>query len=217
MSLIIALILIIIVMTLMSNNKSKVKAYERKRNAERAVIEEWEALYVDEGLERKLLACISEKENYDVVYREVSEVIANMEHWKYLLDSGFPLNEDQIDGAENYKQAREEMLKNREIARDIMLANRGKVSSWSNSYGYKAYVRSGSTGLKEMYYEYAETILNILQNRGVQVELLYMNDTGDESYRWAGSFGDRFRNDGHCVIMKFDRGLFVATSIPPIK
>lgn len=217
MSLIIALILIIFVWMSMSNDKAKAKAYERKKNAERSPIEKWETLYVDKDLEKRLITCISEKENYAAVYKEVSEVIANMGHWKHLLDSGFPLNEDQIEGAINYKQAHEEMIRNREIALDIMLANRGKVSFWASVSGYKAFVRNGATSLKDAYYEYAETILNIMRGLGAQVELVYLYDTGSECYRWKGTLGSRFRNDGSCIVKDFDRSLFQASSIPQIR
>ena len=217
MSFIIALILVIVILTLMSNDKTKTVAYERKRDEGKALVKEWEDLYVDEELEKKLTYCISEKENYATVYEEVSETIANMEHWKYLLETGFPLNEDQISGSIDYRQAKERMLRNRNIARDIMLANRGKVSFLASSSGYKAFVRRGTTELRESYYEYAETILNILRNRGAQVELFYLNNAGAESYRWVGSFGDRFRNNKNCVIKNFDRDLFQVSPVPPIE
>jgi len=217
MSLIIALILIVVVWASMSNNKTKVKEYERKRNAERAAVEEWKTLYVDKELEKVLIACISENENYDAVYKEVSDVVANMKYWKYLLDSGFPLNEDQIEGAANYKQAYEEMVRNREIALDIMLAKRGKVSFWASMSGYKAFVRNGTTSLKEAHYEYAETILNIMRRRGAQIELFYLYDTGAEYYRWTGSSGERFGNDERCIIKSFDRSLFQPSSFPVIE
>lgn len=217
MSLIIALILIIIVCTLIGRDKARSKAYERRRDAEKTSVEKWESLYVDKELEKRLIRCISEKDNYIAIYDEVSKVLANMEYWKYLLDLGFPLNEDQIVGASDYKQARKRMQESRRIALDIMLANRGKVSSWASSYGYVAYVRKGTTLLKESYYEYAETILNILRSKGARVELLYIYNTGSEEYRWKGSFGDRFKNDDYTTIKLFDRSLFKTTSLPPIE
>ena len=106
MSLIIALILIIIVCTLTAKDKSKSEAYERRRNIEKEAVGKWESLYVDKELEKRLICCISEKDNYVAIYDEVSKVLANMEYWKYMLDLGFPLNEDQITGVSDYKQAR---------------------------------------------------------------------------------------------------------------
>lgn len=217
MSLIIALMLIFIVCTLTTKDKIKSKEYEYRRDVERTAIEKWENLYVDKELENRLIRCISEKDNYVAIYDEVSKVLANMEHWKYLLDLGFPLNEDQIIGASDYKQARKRMQESQSVALDIMLANRGKVSSWSSSYGYVAYVRKGTTLLKESYYEYAETILNILRSKGARVELLYIYNMGSENYRWKDSFGDRFKNDDYTTIKPFDRSLFQATSLPSIE
>ena len=217
MSLIIALILIIIVCTLTAKDKSKSEAYERRRNIEKEAVGKWESLYVDKELEKRLICCISEKDNYVAIYDEVSKVLANMEYWKYMLDLGFPLNEDQITGVSDYKQARKRMQENQSVALDIMLANRGKVSSWASSYGYVAYVRKGTTLLKESYYEYAETILNILRSKGAHVELLYIYNMGSENYKWKGSFGDRFKNDDYTTIKPFDRSPFKTTSLPPIE
>lgn len=217
MSLIIALVLIIIVCTLMAKDKAGTKAYENRRDVEKAAVEKWESLYVDKELEKRLIHCISEKDNYAAVYDEVSKVLANMEYWKYLLDLGFPLNEDQIIGASDYKQARKRMQESQSIALDIMLANRGKVSSWASSYGYAAYVKKGTTLLKESYYEYAKTILSILRSKGARVELLYIYNMGSENYRWKDSFGDRFKNDDYTTIKPFDRSLFQATSLPSIE
>ncbi len=217
MSFIIAIILVIVVWILMSNDKTKTVAYERKRDKKKASIEEWENLYVDEELEKKLISCISEKENYATVYEEVSKTIANMEHWKYLLDTGFPLNEDQIDKAVNERRALEEIGRNKSIALDIMLANRGKVSWHSSAYGYAASVIRGAKSLKEAQYEYAETILNIMRSRGAQVELFYINSSGSEHYGWVGSSLERLRNDSFSTVKEFSRLFFQFSSVPPIE
>lgn len=217
MSLIIALILIIIVCTLTAKDKSKSEAYERRRNIEKEAVGKWESLYVDKDLEVRLERCIADERNYTAVREEISKVLSTMEHWRYLLDGDFVLNESQIVGAVNHKQAREILRKNQTVALDIMLANRGKVSMLAATFGYKAYVRNGTRDLRESAYEYAETILNILRSKGAHVELLYIYNMGSEDYKWKGSFGDRFKNDDYTTIKPFDRSLFKTTSLPPIE
>lgn len=217
MSLIIALILIIVVCTLVFKDKTKSTMYERRREVEKTAVEKWESIYIDKELEKKLIAYIPEEENYTAVYEEVSKVLANMEHWKCLLDLGFPLNEAQIGDEANHLQALEQIDENRRVALDIMLANRGKVSWYSSAYGYDASVIRGTRSLKEAQYEYAETILNIMRSCGAQVELFYINSSGSEHYGWVGSSLERLKDDGFSSVKEFSRLLFQTSSVPPVE
>lgn len=183
MSLIIALFLIVIILCTISGEKSKAAAFDRSAREQDRIVADWEDLYVDRDLEARLQLCIADEYNYAAVREEVSKVLSTMKHWRYLLDGDFALNESQIYGAANYKRAYERMRDNKEIALDIMLANRGKVSVMAAAFGYKAYM-SGPRELKESAYEYAETILKLMRQHGAEVNLYYHGYLGSETYYW---------------------------------
>lgn len=219
MSLILALVLIAIVLWKIGKDKSKSAAFDREKNIRDSIISNWEDLYVDKDLEARLERCIADERNYAAVREEISKVLSNMEHWRYLLDGDFPLNDNQILGWSNQKQARETLRNNQRIALDIMLANRGKVSTMAATFGYNAYVRSGSYDLKESAYEYAETILRLMRYRSADVELYCYCYLADESYYWKGTHPEH-RNDptNGEILLPFDREeIFAHNAIPAIQ
>lgn len=217
MSLIIALILIIIVCTLTAKDKSKSEAYERRRNIEKEAVGKWESLYVDKDLEARLERCIADERNYAAIREEISKVLSNTKHWRYLIDGDFPLNESQILGLSNQKQAYKTLRSNQRIALDIMLANRGKVSTMAATFGYNAYVRSGSYDLKESAYEYAETILQLMRSRGAKVELYYHCHLAKESYYWQGTHPRHCNDPASGEVLKpFDKETIFADNVIPV-
>ena len=187
MSLILALVLIAIVLCKVGSDKSKAAAFDREKSKRDSIISDWEDLYVDKDLEARLERCIADERNYTAVREEISKVLSTMEHWRYLLDGDFVLNESQIVGVVNHKQAREILRKNQTIALDIMLANRGKISMLAATFGYKAYVRNGTRDLRESAYEYAETILKLMRLQGAKVKLYYHQHLAKEAYYWEGT------------------------------
>lgn len=216
MSLILALVLIAIVLWKIGKDKSKSAAFDREKNIRDSIISNWEDLYVDKDLEARLERCIADERNYAAVREEISKVLSNMEHWRYLLDGDFPLNDNQILGWSNQKQARETLRNNQRIALDIMLANRGKVSTMAATFGYNAYVRSGSYDLKESAYEYAETILQIMRSRGAKVELYYHCHLAKESYYWQGTHPRHCNDPASGEVLKpFDRETIFADNVIP--
>lgn len=216
MSLILALVLIAIVLCKVGSDKSKTAAFDREKSKRDRIISKWESLYIDKDLEIKLERYIADERNYTAVREETSKVLSTMEHWRYLLDGNFVLNESQIVGAVNHKQACEILRKNQTIALDIMLANRGKVSMLAATFGYKAYVRNGTRDLRESAYEYAETILKLMRLQGAKVKLYYHQHLGEEAYYWEGTHPQHQNapaNGEH--MLEFDRKeVFGRCSIP---
>lgn len=216
MSLIIALVLIAIILCKVGSEKSKIAEYDREKSRQDKIVSDWERLYVDRDLEQKLRLCIADERNYDAIREEVSKVLSTMEHWHYLLDGDFVLNESQLCGTASYKWAREAMDRNQTIALDIMLANRGKVSRMAVTFGYKAYLIHGSLDLRESAYEYAETILNLLRHRGATVGLYYYRGLADEAFYWEGTHPyHRHNPSGGEYLLEFDKKmLFAPNPIP---
>lgn len=219
MSLIFALVLIAIVLWKVGKDKSKSAAFDRERNIRNNIISDWESIYVDKDLEAKLERCIADERNYAAVREEISKVLSNTKHWRYLIDGDFPLNESQIFGLSNQRRAYKTLRSNQRIALDIMLANRGKVSTMASVFGYNAYVRSGSYDLKESAYEYAETILRLMRYRSTDVELYCHCYLAEESYYWKGTHPEH-RNDptNGEILLPFDREeIFAHNAIPAIQ
>lgn len=216
MSLILALVLIAIVLCKVGNDKSKAAAFDREKSKRDSVISDWEGLYVDKDLEARLERCIADERNYTAVREEISKVLLTMEHWRYLLDGDFVLNESQIVGAINHKQAREILRRNQAIALDIMLANRGKVSMMAFTFGYKAYVRNGTRDLQESSYEYAETILKLMRLQGAKVKLYYHQHLAKEAYYWEGTHPQHQNNPANGEhMLDFDRRIILGNCYIP--
>lgn len=216
MSLILALALIAIVLCKVGNDKSKAAAFDREKSKRDSIISDWEDLYVDKDLEARLERCIADERNYTAVREEISKVLSTMEHWRYLLDGDFVLNESQIVGAVNRKQACEILRKNQTIALDIMLANRGKVSMMAATFGYKAYVRNGTRDLRESAYEYAETILKLMRLQGAKVKLYYHQHLAKEAYYWEGTHPQHQNNPSNGErMLEFDRKKVLGCSSIP--
>lgn len=216
MSLILALVLIAIVLCKVGNDKIKAAAFDREKSKRDNIISDWEDLYVDKDLEARLERCIADERNYAAVREEISKVLSTMEHWRYLLDGDFALNESQIVGVVNHKQAWEILRRNQTIALDIMLANRGKVSMLASTFGYKAYVRNGTRDLRESAYEYAETILKLMRLHGAKVKLYYHQHLAKEAYYWEGTH-PQHQNDpvNGERMLEFDRkAIFGGCAIP---
>ena len=218
MSLIIALVLITIVLCKVGSDKSKAAVFDREKSKRDSIISDWEDLYVSRDLEASLRRCIADERNYAAVREEVSKVLSTKEHWRYLSDGDFVLNESQISGVVNYKQAHETLRRNQTIALDIMLANRGKVSAMAAAFGYKAYKRSGTLDLKESAYEYAETILKLMRLRDAKVKLYYYRHIADEAYYWEGTHPYHRNNPSRGeYLTEFEKALiFLENPIPPI-
>lgn len=215
MSLIIAIFLIVILLCRVVGDKSKSAEYDRRKRERDKLISEWESRYTNSGLEKTLRRCIADPNNYGAVCEEIFPILSNTNHWSYLTGGRFVLNEDQVSLSEDRRQ----LGKNQRVALDIMLANRGKVSSEAAIYGYKAYVYFGTTSLKESSYEYANMLLGILNNHSAELKLRYYRQMGSESYIWIGSTADLRRTGlDHEAILPFDRDvLFKSASIPPIE
>lgn len=185
MSLIIALALIIIICVKVSNDKSKEAAYDLRKETEDSAIEGWESRFVDRELEVKLRSCIENEQNYGDILSELALSASDTEYLKAIINDGFPLHLDQGGNLEL-------VTKNRRIASDIMMANRGKITSVGSSFGYRAELKYGNNYTKRSCYEYAELLKRILESRGIHICMLY--NSNRDAYVWEGSFGSKEYN-----------------------
>lgn len=204
MSLIIALAMIIIIVCKVVSEKAEFAEIDRK-NAERDIMfASWENIYVDNKLEETLRKCISEEENRQLVCEEVFHSIRDTKFFQdYINEDHFlkiGLDEDQ------------------RVALDIMLANRGKISSRAARFGYYIYTASGRAYVKKAA-EYADTILSLINKKRPELKLYYYEHAGSCSYIWGGSRDYVNYNGRDGVTLRvFDKAEFLKTTeIPPIE
>lgn len=171
MALIIAIVLIVIVGIKVADDKARTRQYKNESAKRFKQHDEWVSLHVDSELESRLNSFISNKDNYNAVWEEVSATFKKLEHWK------------------NFTKF--SLLKDKKIVLDIMLANRGKVSFDAAVFGYRAYLSSESDMLKKSQFELVEWIRDTLNQKGADVDLIY-SGVGDslvpaDCYYWIGT------------------------------
>ena len=126
-----------------------------------------------------------------------------MDYWKSHPAFGWKFSHSQVDySRRDTKSQREYIDFHREIAKHIMLANRGKV----DEYGIDAHIWFGEVpGLTRINFELAEWIQNTLKKQGIDLKLYYKVDSrGDDEYVWEGSF--KCKNNG-IELKEFSRDL----------
>jgi hypothetical protein len=190
MHLIIALILIFIVGVKVFGEKCGEMQYNSQHNKENSEREAWITAHTDRQLEERLKRYIANPECYDDVVEEIVPVFKGLEHWaskgSYLLI----LHERYMPTTKKAEEHRKMVNKNRKIALDILLANRGKVSTDSALWGYRAYLERdgyGADELKKSQFELVQWIRNTLNNEGENVELMCSVRSGCSTYYWVGT------------------------------
>lgn len=206
MSLIIAVIGIIVFLAIVIPESAKSSAYDREMNQMRASKEAFKEMYSDLEFESQLLHAITSSDNYDAVYAEVLPILEKTEYWNHFTQ----------------ETLKPWALDNRDIILDIMLANRGKVSYLSCTFGYTANIAyNDHFEPKEKMFEYVELLQSLLKKRGVHLGLIYYRKISgfkDEGYAWNGS-GKALdaRDDSAYTTMPFSKDLLsLKSEIPPI-
>jgi len=205
MSLIIGLVLLVILLVRVGDDKLKQAEYKREKRERDQRLEDFKSRYVAEELEKQLKECIDDERNHAAIMQEIRPALVRIEHLEDLLAP--------------YCISRKFSLKSskcKEIAYNIMLANRGKIDSWVYMQGYKGPLISKNS-LKERigFFEYVDVILNIMRRRYPEMEI-YVHIA---EYIWKGSFADGVRISPEYV-KKFDKKIIFPedpTPIPPIE
>lgn len=190
MPLIIAIVLILIIGFKVASDKAQTKQYEDKSANLRVTHDEWVARHVNHELESQLREFISNRDNSEAIKEEVSPVLEKLEHWANYANLS-PYDDSQGKSVQYTKAYRETIRHGRKVILDILLANRGKVSSDSAVWGYNAYLNSGNDTLKMSQFELVEWIKNTLNQQGYDVDLVY-SGSGDsqvpsDCYYWVGT------------------------------
>lgn len=177
---------------------AKVEADRRKTEASRREIwnhqvsdESWYDKHTNEALERSLRARMDDPSFYQEVLEEVLPAFRQMPSWSYR--NSIVIRADQLSAKMaklNAKTRQNFIVRERNIALDIMLANRGKVSTTAANFGYDVFNRalSGTNNLDRRD-ELARWIESTLRSQGVDIKLTCkQNEAGDKKYVWVGSY-----------------------------
>lgn len=219
MALVVAVILIIFVLGKMAVEKGGEYEYEQKKQEREKISSAFEEKYVDKLLEDQLWDYVRDERNFDAVAKEMYAAFAEMEHFKDV--NVLLLNKGCIDYSLSKKKIEEQtdlMIDNQQLAVDIMLANRGKISTYVSIFGHEAHIYpDGSSELfKYRAFELIEWIRDTLKKQGVVAVPVYIkqNDTMVDrggKYCWKGSseevFARTFPDELTYTILPFDRSL----------
>lgn len=182
MPLLIGLILGLFLLFKITSEKSSLAQLQAKQEAKKAIEDAWKAQYTDlNGLEDDLLKYIQDPRNYDKVAAEVEQALESMPHWK-----GYKLllHPYQFEPPKSKKKADDDFnrrIKDRDLAKDIMLANRGKVRHFCACFGYSVFP-------VERKYELVSWIRDTLAKQEIYLEpLTKRNKCCCLYYVWDGS------------------------------
>jgi hypothetical protein len=179
-------------------DKAGTAAYDRQRDARQKQEAEWEAKYTDRSLEYRLTTFIEDPRNSEAVRNEVipalKEMIANhgdQPLWTYIINGGVvPFD----------------------LALDIMLANRGKISNNTAHWGFEAHNKMAG-------YARCEWIRDTLQKQGVYATPLYIKEVGyrPAEYVWEGSPASHPYSHDQRPMLRFEDALIEPkpVEIPP--
>lgn len=194
MAIIIAVFLIIIVLAKVLKDKSGEHKYSVKEKAWREGTDRFDAAYMDKSIEDAIRVLFDDKDRLEEAHREVDLAFQQMPHWcgesLYLHPSEFAYKNNKFT-QKAYKDLSKKMERDRQLALDIMLANRGKVASNATWSGYPSYVTQPYSDafqlIKEQQFEFVAWIRDTLQKQGVQLTPICVTSAGGVTYGWLGS------------------------------
>ena len=208
MELVIAIILIVILLFRIYPSKKASSEYDKQAKTRKEQTSQFKQQYTSDELERSFRGFISDERNCQQVVDKVNDALRGI-NYEYLW-TGI-LNDSQLRDTpkSQYQKMYEQMLANREIAMDVLLAERGKIASIRTAFGYRAFLNSSNKELKKACFEYAERIMSIInKDRGNDpVMLVYKFNGRNSVYVWDGSQGDKQYGRPYEKRMTFDRAL----------
>lgn len=188
MSIIIVLILVLAIGYLGLRDKKGERKYQRETEERKSISDDFNRKFVDKRLEESISIAFENEESATAIKEEVHQALKHINSW-----NGYSLTLTRSDCARlkgwKQKQAERKLNGDRELALNIMLANRGKVSSRSATHGYETYfILDGHSKAKLQQFELVEWITNTLEKQGVHVTPIYKFAYGTSVYGWLGSF-----------------------------
>ena len=190
MELVIAVVLMIILFFRLLPDKVGQSEYKHRKTEWERTTQAFAERYTNKQLEDAIWLAFSDDTQLPTIRNEANMAFQQMESWKgkelVLCTSDFTYPKGKYT-QKAYRENTEQMYRDRRLVRDILLANRGKVSSDSNRSGYNSYLNTEYQALKERQYELVEWIQSTLKKQGVSITPVCVNKTGSRYYAWLGS------------------------------
>lgn len=196
MPLIIAIVLIAIIGIKVLGDKTNEWDYNAQKKEWQDGTARFDELYVDKSIEEAIRAMFDDKSKLGDIHKEVDLAMGEMEHWRgshiYLNPTEFVYKNGKFT-QKAYKDFSRMMERDRQVALDIMLANRGKVSKNASLSGYDTYICTDYSEykqqLKEKQFELVAWIQKKLERQGVRLSPVYVcSDAAcTKRYAWLGS------------------------------
>lgn len=212
MSLVIAVVLIVALFCIARSDKAKERDFDARQKAWMTPCDDFERAYTSPVLEREIKIALSDKTKRAAICREVNAALQEMPGWsKYRCDE--EKNLKYFVSGELLYESQTSSFYGNDLAVDILLANRGKVTEYAAQYGYKSYMSSDDCSgaiqnLKESAYEKIEWIQKALRKHGVELTPVHAGVGCRSRYAWLGSYAAPKRDfNGECSYKPFNRSL----------
>jgi len=184
---ILAIILVLILIYLKIEDKTKRSVYDNLIIEKNDVSGTFKSIFIDAKLERELHDFILDERNLPQVSEEVLKAFSEMEHFRDIKDFSLHNSYFNIEWA----------------ALDIMLANRGKIRALCNTCGYDCKFYPGYNEKDELAkvraYEFVEWLEKTLTAQGLPAKILVRARGYNSKYVWACSsasycgFGEKLK------------------------
>lgn len=210
MSIIIVLILVLAIGCLGLRDKRGKRKYQRETEEIKSISDDFNRRFVDKRLEESISIAFESEESATAIKDEVHRALKQINSW-----NGYSLTVTRSDCARlkgwKEKQAERKLNGDRELALNIMLANRGKVSNHSATHGYETYfILEGHSKAKLQQFELVEWIADTLEKQGIHITPIYKFAYGTSVYGWLGSFAvpkDRAMDTLYYEVKPFTKAL----------
>lgn len=216
MPIIIALALVLAIGCLGLRDKKNERKYQRETEERKSLSDDFNSRFVGKGLEESISIAFENEENATAIKTEVYQALKQMSSW-----DGYSLTLTRSDCVQlkgwKEKSKKNKLNGDRELALNIMLANRGKVSSYSATHGYETYfILDGHSKAKLQQFELVEWIANTLGKQGIHITPVCKFAYGTSVYGWLGSFAvpkDRAMDTLYYEVKPFTKALVEHTPV----
>lgn len=179
MELIIAVFLGLIILGKVGMDKNAIKKVDSAIQKSERAKDDWSLAHTNKQMEDEFYKMVKQESCYDGICDEIAQVFESLPHWRGRRVSLF--RHQLLE--RNHRKAEDQLINNRNLVVDILLAKKGFVSTSAATFGYYAYV--GSELLEPMAYEMVLWIQRAVCDKKGNIE--FTLDEKNNKYVWVGS------------------------------
>lgn len=195
MALILAVVMGLILLMKVSSDKANHRVYQQKQEQKNRQLSDTESHYTNKALENAIWNALKNEQNTDNIRREVELALSCTKYWNTHMLLLTYSDTAKLNGKWwTAKRKTEKLHSDRQLARDILLANRGFVSNDAWWWGYNAYLQYNDGLLKNKQFELVELICRTLRKQNIHLTPVYLNGPTESKYAWIGSRAESYSN-----------------------